>query len=411
MQRYAFFHLYIRKVCYSEAPRDEKIATLKRFFLNAPIQRLVSHAFWMLPRDGWREELWADRDFLRTFFAAGANVRCLPYMGSEIYSDYEYLKTAIDAVWDVTGVNAAVSLQFLEHVEEPGLVLRHTDLCERLLYHSATCEWTFKNLEAPKELAEMGLCNVVVRVSQHLIEEQPASKFSNYFGLSRGKLVLRCVGRASRADYEAEFAAVDAQLKTHVGGIPLPSSAVLLLKEYNRASFGDHEDDQALLSAIDLVPDARENPALVVDVLRSDKINIDVRRSLFRNSVPLKMQENVQVMSTAVRLFGEGIYRSLNIEDFLHAMPDLLLKVHALDHDGKSTNGWRTARSDNSAYLRSLYLDMRDALTPSGLKEATEKLFKVAPTHGASYVPTFEDWQGLFGMDSDKIASVKQRGV
>lgn len=400
-QRRVFLHLYFKKVCMSTTlGEEEKLAELKRVFMVPIINNYAPRAFWMLPNDAWRKKLWDDRDFLLAYFRIDTSIYSLATMPSDVVSDYAILKAALDGKWD-SGTQQSYmptnsTIAQIKAVKHPGLVLQHKEIRERLLHNTNTCEWAFANLEAPREHSEIEICQVVAATATAVFNTN--AKISSYFRVSRGKVALKHILTASSDTHSKDIAQ---KLALHVDGLPLPASAAIVLKEACAGSVFDDERDKTVVDAVESVADARENPMLVLELLRCDQISMQARRALFRDTVSTKIKRNMQVMATAVRMFGTAVYRPSNIQYMLDAMPRLLREIHNLDHDGKSIGA--NSRAFNTAFLRSLYIDMRDAFMPEALEKCTAKLFPRNKTMGASYRSTFADWVGLFNLTAAPV--------
>lgn len=402
-QRRVFLHLYFKKVCMSTTlGEEEKLAELKRVFLVPIINSYAPRGFWMLPNDDWRNKLWADRDFLLAYFRIDTSIYSLAAMPSDIVSDRAILDAALDGKWENATEQYYMhtewrSICHIKGVKHPGLVLQHKEIRERLLHNTNTCEWAFANLEAPREHTEIEICQAVAATANAVFDAH--AELSSYFRVLRGKVALKRTLTTSSDTCSKDIAQ---KLAMHTDGLPLPASAAIVLKDVCAGRVIDGERDKTVVDAVESVTDVRENPMLVLELLRCDQISLPARRSLFRDTVSPTVKRNMHVMATAVRMFGTAVYHyDGNIRYMLDAMPKLLREIHDLDHDGKSI-GAKT-RAFNTAYLRSLYIDMRDAFMPEALEKCTEKLFPRNKTMGASYRSTFADWIGLFNLTAAPV--------
>lgn len=153
-----------------------------------------------------------------------------------------------------------------------------------------------------------------------------------------------------------------------------------------RDDAGVHIRDHAVASwAFALLPEAQKNdPAIACWIIADERLSVDSRRQLYNSSFPVLVKHNKRCKILACQFFGPAIL--LAQADSVGLNDPLSNRLLQIVHDGHATSG-DLHRAQNSAYLRALSIDLRDAFMPDILTESVKR-----PADGITYKPTTIDW-------------------
>ena len=137
--------------------------------------------------------------------------------------------------------------------------------------------------------------------------------------------------------------------------------------------------------AFDLLPEAQKNnPAIACSIIADERLSVDCRKTLYNSSFPMIVKHNERCKVLACKFFGPSILVSQS--DTVELNDPLSQRLLAIVHDGYA-DSVDVHRGQNSAYLRSLSIDLRDAFMPEILVDHVNR-----PSDGVTYKTTIPDW-------------------